>query len=281
MPVAPPQTPVTIAAPPPPESPAPPQPPPKSHKKLFIFTALLIIFIFSSAVGAFFLASQQQNLFAPEESPTPIPMVTPQPVPTVEPIMQPFTPIPTSVGTTSTSGETQTKTITSLPTLDGFLGSNGTANKSQDLRAGRDPYAIFRSFVSFDLSSIPKNTNVESATLRLYQTDTEGNPYVAGGNLMIDHVDYGNSLEGEDYTLPPLATGIATLTTNGNVEWKEVEVAEAVRSDLANLRLRTGIRIRFTTEKIGGQGNGDTASFEAAENSSGTGNVPQLIIKYK
>ncbi|MFV1917367.1 MAG: hypothetical protein ACC618_02735, partial [Patescibacteria group bacterium] len=102
----------------------------------------------------------------------------------------------------------------------------------------------------------------------------------AGGSLKVDHLDYGNSLEKSDYATASLISNIATLTTNSTVEWKDATLTNEVKNDLSAGRARSQFRIHFTTELTGGDIAGDFAYFEAEDNSEGTGNTPELIIKY-
>jgi Na+-transporting methylmalonyl-CoA/oxaloacetate decarboxylase gamma subunit len=283
----------------PPNSPPPPPPPaspgqggpvsPRGPKfslpyaKLLIVLGVVCILLFLFALAAYIVGTAKLRSSAigtPSPSPTP----SDTPLPTAEPTPSPEMPTgaaPEATPFATAPADFQTKTITASPTLDGFLTSTGNANNSIDIRAGRNVYAVTRGYVSFDLSSIPKNATIDSVTLRLFQTNTDGSPYTTIGNLKIDHVDYGASLEGEDYALPALGTSVATLTTNGNVEWKEAVVTESLRDDVANHRSTSQYRIRFETEKVGGASGGDYAYFESAENYSGTGNIPQLVVRFK
>jgi hypothetical protein len=208
---------------------------------------------------------------SPTSTLTPTPTVTPKPSPTVTPTPKPTpTPTPTS----------QTKTLSSNTSLDGFQSSNGGGNLGVEIRAGRNTNLITRGFISFDLSSIPSSATVESVTLRLYQTGVVGTPYDVGGRLKIDHLDFGSSLENADYNTPSISASFTTLTDNPTAEWKEADVTDTLRNDLTNSRPRSQFRIHFATENIGGTVSGDFAYFESADNSTGTSNIPQLVVKY-
>ncbi len=139
---------------------------------------------------------------------------------------------------------------------------------------------VTRGFVSFNLADIPEGVTITKATLRLYQTKTVGNPYGVGGNLKVDHLTYGNSLEDADYAAAALLSSFATLTNNDSVEWKDVDVTEALKNDVSENRSRSQFRIHFEIENTGGDVTGDFAYFEAADDSEGTGNTPQLVVNY-
>ena len=129
-----------------------------------------------------------------------------------------------------------------------------------------------------NLSNLPSNATIESATLRLYQEKVVGNPYGVGGSLKIDHLAYGNSLGNEDYGASSISSSFITLTDNAVIEWKDADVADALKNDLSNGRDKSQYRIHFSTESTGTSS--DLVYFESADNSQGTGNLPQLVVKY-
>lgn len=174
----------------------------------------------------------------------------------------------------------KSKTLSSSADLDGFRSSNNGGNNSLEIRAGRNSNLVTRGFVSFDLSSLPSGVQIQNANLRLYQAKIIGNPYSVGGPLKVDHLTYGNSLDSADYASPALLSSFATLTENNVIEWKDADVTDEVKDDIANARSTSQFRIHFTTEVTGGDVIGDFAYFESADNSQSTGHTPQLVIKY-
>lgn len=202
-------------------------------------------------------------------TPTPKPTATPTPTPANTPTPTP-TPTPTS----------QTRTLGSTTSLDGFQSSNGGGNDSVEIRAGRNINLVTRGFASFDLSSLPSGATIEQATIRLYQTSVIGNPYGVGGAIKVDQMDYGSTFENSDYGMAAISTSFTTLSSSATVGWKEVDVTDAVRNDRSAGRTRSQYRIHMTTESTGGDVTGDFAYFESADNSVGTGNTPQLVVRY-
>ncbi|KKQ74434.1 MAG: hypothetical protein US96_C0032G0013 [Candidatus Woesebacteria bacterium GW2011_GWB1_38_5b] len=253
-----------------------PTPPPKKFPvtKIIIITYILLFLVV--ALAGFFAGFMQKPIFksSPTPQPSAIPIVTTAPNPLQSPSSSPQ---PSG----ALQPESQTKTITSTSNLDGFASSNGSGNNTVDIRAGRNTFAVTRGFVSFDLSSLPDKISVESANLRIYQTHMSGDPYSAGGTLKIDHMEFGEVLDGNDYALAPLQTNLATLSPNANIEWKEVDVTQALKEDIKNSRLRSQYRLRFSLETIGGESGGDFAYLESGENFVGTSNIPQLVVRYK
>lgn len=201
------------------------------------------------------------------------------------PTLSPTPTSTTSADITPTATPTPTPTIKTMiidssASLDGFRASNGGGNYGLDIRAGRNLYLVTRGFVSFNLVDVPENATITQATLRLYQYKVVGDPYGVGGNLQVDHLDYGDSLTNEDYSSPTILSSFATLTQNEVIEWKDLNVTSRLKDDLDNDRDESQYRIHFTTEASGGSVSGDFSYFESAENTGSTGNSPQLVIKY-
>lgn len=251
---------------------------PGSNKILIpLFFVLLIIV----GAGAFFFGSRKTQAPSPTPTATPEETLTPSPFPegTATPSPKPTkTPSPTP-GATSVPA-TETKTISSTASMDGFRASNGGGNPAVEIRAGRNVNLIMRGFASFDLPGELIGKTIEKATLRLYQTKVVGNPYSVGSALKVDHLDYGSSFENADYSAASLSSSFGTLTANATVEWKDLDVTDQVKADFSAGRTRSQYRFHFAIETIGGDVTGDFAYFESAENYGATGNTPQLVVKY-
>jgi hypothetical protein len=58
-------------------------------------------------------------------------------------------------------------------------------------------------FASFDITGIPTNAIITSATLSLYQYNIINTPYsaFATGSIAVDHVDYGSTIDIGDFDL--------------------------------------------------------------------------------
>jgi len=235
-----------------------------------VFGLILLVSGISFAIGR---SNQKGVATTPTPTPLPTQPIIPSPKPRPEdgqPMAETPTPTPKILS----------KTLSGDKNLDGFQSSNGGGNLTLDIRAGRNVNLVTRGFVSFDISTLPKTSTITEATLRLYQAKTVGNPYGAGGNIMVDHSNFGDSLENADYGVAALLSSFATLSTNAAVEWKEADVTSEVMDDLSNSRSLSQYRIHFNTENTGGDVSGDFVYIESADNSEGTGNTPQLILKY-
>lgn len=253
----------------------------KAPNKKPIIIGILVFILILIAINVFFFFRFRQPSKPAEASPTPTAVLSPtpevSPTPPPTPTRRP-TPTPTP---TPTPVPIEEQTLNSTSALDGFRSSNGAGNATVDVRSGRNVNLITRGFVSFDLASLPSGITVEKATLRIYQTSIIGNPYGVGGNLLVDHLDYGDSLGDDDYNRSSLSSNIGTLSSNATVEWKELEITDRLRNDLTSGRSRSQYRLHFTTETIGGDVTGDFAKFESGENSQGTGNLPKLVVRFR
>lgn len=268
---------------------SPPHPAPQSQEdakssKIVILSLVItlgIIGIFALA----FLLGRQSNI-ASSQTPTPTQIfASASPTPTKNPTPQAsasgtLTPTKKMTGSPTPSSITKSRILTSVSSLDGFRSSNGGGNSSIDIRAGRNTNLVTRGFLTFDLTDLPQDIRIQKATVRIYQVKVVGDPYGVGGNLKIDHLTYGDSLDNADYTVAALTSSLATISQDTKIEWKEVEVTQQVKDDVANTRPQSQFRLHFTTENTGSDVAGDFAYFESGENAEGTNNLPQLIIEY-
>jgi hypothetical protein len=181
-----------------------------------------------------------------------------------------------------------TVTLTGQAALDGFRANNGGGNNTVDIRVGNGAMfgspsqeLVIRGFLSFDLSGIPASADVKSIQLRFYQVSVTGVPYAKLGNPLLQHVDYGSTLNDAAFDTPVLHSAILAPHT-GAGEWYNITsntIANWIEADLAAGRTRVQMRLQFSTE-TDGDGQQDTANFESGDNYFGTGNVPQLTITF-
>jgi len=259
----------------------------ESSPKKWPYVLIVLILVLLAGGAAYFFGFKNRNGEEPTPTPTPeatlAPTLEPEtsgsPTPTKKPTSTP-TPKPTATPTPTPTPATQTMTLSAASSLDGFQSSNGGGNAGIEIRAGRNVNLITRGFVSFDISGIPTGKTIEEATLRLYQTSVTGNPYGVGSSLKVDHLDYGSSFENADYSASSLSSSFGTLTSNATLEWKDLIVTDRLKADISSGRTRSQYRLHFAIENQGGDVTGDFANFESANNSTGSGNTPQLVVKY-
>lgn len=174
----------------------------------------------------------------------------------------------------------QTKIIKANPSLDGFITNTGTIDYIQDIKAGTDKENKTRGFVSFDLSTIPQGANVTKATLRLYQAKTIGDLFTNGNALVVDNLDYGGTLDANDYSIPANHSAFATMTGSKDLGWKEVDITEIFMENYEMGLVRSQYRLRFTNETKPSSELDKHVTFESADNYLGTNYTPEIILMY-
>jgi len=130
-----------------------------------------------------------------------------------------------------------------------------------------DAYSV-RGYISFDISSVPLLfeqfilTNVE---LSLFQYRSIGNDiddeFPSFYNLppdsvpcVVDHIDYGDSLDVNDYTAGDLndpgtlESIVGILSISPEIGWKSLIVTDCVLEDILSGREKSQYRIRFTID---------------------------------
>ena len=268
---------------------------PKDHlgndKRLainFILTLIIVVLIIAVSAFSYLLGKNSNapvvsdnsegtdpglglyNEFFPESIPSLTPVATVSGSKSAKPGSPSLTPTPA----------VKSMILSADNNLNGFRSSNNGGNNLLEIRAGRNDGLVTRGFVSFDITKIPSKAKIAEATLRLYQTKIIGNPYSSGVQIKVDHLTYGDRLDAFDFALPALTSSFAILSENARLEWKEADVTDRLKDDLANARNYSQFRIHFQTENSGGGKDGDFTYFESVKNTLGTGNTPQLVVKY-
>lgn len=242
-----------------------------------LVVAIVVLLLAAIGAAAYWFGTQRRGpepvatsleTATSQESPAGSPTTTPKPTKSPKPTNSP-TPTPTS------APNYHTMTINSTASLDGWRASNGGYNNTWYIQVGHNSTLTERGFVSFDISSIPSGVTIDEVKLRLFQGEVVGTPYAS--SLIVDHLDYGTDLSATAYDGSTLASNIGTLTSNATVEWKDLLVTDRVKNDISSSRSRSQFRLRFATESTGPDA---WARFESGDNYLGTGNLPQIVIKY-
>ena len=183
--------------------------------------------------------------------------------------------------------ERQTLEIISVSTMDGWAESNGSASSDMGGPLTGDyehnnPGVGYRQFFSFGLADIPDGATIVSASLELFQTNDYGSPFTDLGNVVVDHLDYGATLDGDDYDMLALTANIGTLSVNTTEGYKILDVTTYVQTDSAAARDYSQYRLRFSVRDNDNDGARDSVSFTDAEDSCcSTGNLPKLVVEYE
>jgi hypothetical protein len=174
--------------------------------------------------------------------------------------------------------------IESDPALDGWVESDGSADAfSEPFTGDRDdvqPGVGHRQLYSFDLAEIPVGRTILSAELRIFQAVVVGNPYGELGDVVVDHVEYGPSLDGGDYAGGTLTPEVGTLSSDPTFGVKTLDVTAEVIADRAAARTRSEFRLRFGDFDSSDDGSADYAQFVDSEGSTFF-DRPVLVVRYE
>jgi Bacterial Ig-like domain len=173
----------------------------------------------------------------------------------------------------------------------GIASLDGQVNSNQSFSA-TDQFIVIgdfgdnlssRGFFSFDLTTcIPAGALANKAVLKdIYKQQIAGNP-PALGSMLLEHVNYGNSLGADDYNTPVLTNlGIFDSTSAPAGTRIDTDVTRAVQNDLDNRATRSNrsqYRLRFGTDS-NNDNNADYVRFHPTEAPGGVF-IPLLQVDY-
>ena len=189
-----------------------------------------------------------------------------------------------------------TVTFTSIGSEDGWVReSNETSNVGGTARttgSGSRPIRPgdgtqdrqYKSFLSFDTSSIPAGATIQSATVRLRRGTVRGsNPFTSGfGQCRVDVNSGGfggnTALQSSDFQAAATAVNAATLSAPAaNLDWSE-GVLNAAGLAAINVNGRTQVRVYFDLDD-NDNGSDDHMGYYSGNNSNAA-NHPQLVVTY-
>ncbi len=171
-----------------------------------------------------------------------------------------------------------TLAILSTPGLDGQVTTEPSIESgSANMAAGDSSGGLTaRLFVSFPLAGIPNGAAIQSATLELVQNSVSGTPYTDLGVLVLDHLDYGATLDQADFSLGALAPAFGVLSGSPVLGLRTLDVKTQVEADIAALRTRSQFRGLFGAPT---DGNADDDYVNFATNEAASGK-PVLVVVY-
>lgn len=186
----------------------------------------------------------------------------------------------------SPAGGTGTTSPTSDADLDGFRANRGTGSNQQDVLVGNGEITdqgelVWRGFMSFSLSDIPAGATIDRVELRFFQFKVGGDPYGKLGNLILDHIVYGDRLTDTAYNAPALESAVLPQQTASQVWYviSDPTLIDWLENDLTAGRTMFQVRLRFMQE-TDTDGFEDYVGIESGNDFFGTGNVAQLIVTY-
>jgi hypothetical protein len=179
----------------------------------------------------------------------------------------------------------ESRDFPSAAALDGMVFSNGSTVSAGggplvgDLDTSINGIAV-RQFFSFDLSSIPALAIIDSADIYLRQAAVQGTPYSTHGVVLLEHVDYGASLDAADFAALALDPIPTPLSSSATLETKSIDVLARVIANRLAGRTRFQVRLRFSTLSSDSDATNDAAEFGDAEGSAHANSAPRLRITY-
>jgi hypothetical protein len=173
--------------------------------------------------------------------------------------------------------------------LDGMVLSDGTFDATGgppvtgDLDGVTDGLGC-RQFFSFDLSGLPDGSTIIEAYVGINVTGQSGAPFQSHGSVRLEHVVYGDTLDGSDYDVPALRDhgGLSVATADDDIlSGLGANVTSAVQADLAASRPRSQFRLRFSSFDSNGDGVSNyTLWVDAERSANGVGLPASLQIVY-
>ena len=169
------------------------------------------------------------------------------------------------------SADTIIDTLYSIPYLDGTIthspglgyfgiGANSLIGIAGDYYSALLwDYFFNRSFFAFQLPSIQENYVLNSATFFINQDMSYGDGVsgvypqfnmqsgIIEPPCLIEHLDYGYSLDETDFFLSPL-NFIGIISDTPEVGWRTIDVTESVLDDIENTRPFTQYRLRLALD---------------------------------
>lgn len=143
-----------------------------------------------------------------------------------------------------------------------------------------------RQFFSFSLPATPSGTTVTAATLRLFQLSATSNapgdsPYFTLGNLVVDHVDFGDALNTFEYDTGALSSSVGVLANDPMLEYKTLAVGSEVQADVAAGRGRSQFRLRFSNEFANQNTVDDFVQYADGDSWPVANAPPQLLVTFQ
>jgi hypothetical protein len=180
-------------------------------------------------------------------------------------------------------GESETVAIlTSLGAFDGFVTNTAVVdtNGAGAITVGDTDATlahVARGFVRFDRSAVPAGATILYATFQIHQAAVTGTPFATHGNLLLEHLSVGPSLDAADFGAAAVTVG--ALSATPNLGYRTLDVTAAVLADIAALRTTSDFRLAFA---LGSDADGadDHVQFNDAEDHLGSGVRPTLFVAY-
>lgn len=190
--------------------------------------------------------------------------------------------IPLLSGCGGGGADSVTFTVASTASVDGFVTNTAFVDTGTPVSVGDTDGSfgnVARGFVQFDRSGIPVGATILSAVLRMHQSAVFGAPYASLGNVVVDHVVIGLSLDAADFGASALQADVGGLSSNATLGLRSLDVTTQVLADIAAARSTSDFRLRFPLASDA-DALDDYAQFNDGDDSFGNGILPLLVVRY-
>jgi hypothetical protein len=184
-------------------------------------------------------------------------------------------------------------TIFATPALSGYVvgGAEQAVRSSNDLAVGDANANVYgselRGVMSFDLTQIPTGSTVTGVTLFTRECTIVGSPIPGLGDVLIEHVSYGATLDTSAFDTPVLDTTGGILSTDSTIGRHTRNVLPAVLADIAAGRSVTQFRLQMSEYSNTGDSANNYVAFQAPSGASSNLCNPvirqgvQILVSYR
>ena len=146
-----------------------------------------------------------------------------------------------------------------------------------------------RGFLGFSIGGIPEDAEIVSAQMTIYHKigPATGSPFTDLGNLIVDLVDYGPTLEQSDYDVPAVQPRFGILSDSPKDGVRSLDVTNQLRQTRAlHVSTQAGIqtiqfRLRFDAETDNDIIQTDAVIVNGIDDAFEVGVIPTLTVEYR
>jgi len=131
----------------------------------------------------------------------------------------------------------------SIASEDGHVKKNGDIGSEPNVGETRSSVAM-QAFLSFDISMIPKDASIKSASLDLTTGDIFGSPFTKLGRLSVYNCQYGN-LGKNDFVLGPPLGALCTTSILPTKPFSSNLLISAIQKQVDTGSTRFQVRLQF------------------------------------
>jgi hypothetical protein len=184
-------------------------------------------------------------------------------------------------------------TIFGTPDLSGYVvgGAQQAVRTNEDLAVGNAdgnvPGSTLRGLMSFNLATLPAGATVVSAKVYSRECAIVGHPIPGMGNILIEHVYYGQSADTSAFDTPALDTTGGVFTTDSTQGPRQRLQTSSVLADIAAGRGVSQFRLQMSEVENNYDTTSDYVAFQAPNGANNdicnpvTREGTQLIVTYR